>query len=349
MKNKAKIFIYKRLPYITDSLLLKLMSGENEIEGKLFYELMTKDFAELVEFVDNPEKSDVVMIPHSYFHVNKKGDYINEAVTFSERYGKKLLLFTNSDFTTPINITNSIVLRTSSYKSDLLTNEIVIPAWVEDLGTQEGISFRKKTSKPTVGFAGMVHLGNLKEELSFQVRALLCRLKSYFDKKCAPRCQGLFYRRRAIKVLEDCSTCHTNFIIRNFFSANKKTIKGKTDEVRREFIDAIDKSDLPLVVRGNGNFSLRFFEVLSLGRVPLFIDTDVGLPLEKEIDYDSFMLRVNHSDIDKLPKIIDNFWSKLSDEEYLTMQKKAREVFETKLKPAVFYSILFKKLAEGRV
>ena len=155
------------------------------------------------------------------------------------------------------------------------------------------------------------------------------------------RFQGLYYRRKIVKVIQSAKTCRPNFYIRSFFSASKATIEGDKDQIRNEFISSIKDSDLALVVRGNGNFSLRFFEVLSLGRIPLFIDTDTPLPLENEIDYDSFMLRVEHKDIHKIPEIVEKFWQETTPEQFIEMQKKAREVFETKLRSDAFFRIYF--------
>ena len=106
---------------------------------------------------------------------------------------------------------------------------------------------------------------------------------------------------------------------------------------RTEYVDNIKNSDFTLSPKGDGNFSVRFFESLSLGRIPLLIDTDCALPLEDEVDYDEFILRVSYKDLPKLAQIVANYYSTLTPEAFLSEQKRCREVFEKYLKIDVFF------------
>ena len=68
---------------------------------------------------------------------------------------------------------------------------------------------------------------------------------------------------------------------------------GLNKQLRFEFIRNILSSDYTLCFRGSGNYSLRFYETLCLGRIPLFINTDCKLPFEDEINWrDMFMGRI---------------------------------------------------------
>ena len=90
---------------------------------------------------------------------------------------------------------------------------------------------------------------------------------------------------QAIKALRECRDISVNFIIRNSYSSHANTIELLAEEARGQYIDNILKSDLSLAVRGDANISCRFYEILSLGRVPLFVDTDCVLPMENVVDY----------------------------------------------------------------
>lgn len=48
-------------------------------------------------------------------------------------------------------------------------------------------------------------------------------------------------------------------------------------------ITDIQNADFILSVKGDGSFFCRFYEALSLGRIPFFIDTDCILPFENMI------------------------------------------------------------------
>ena len=51
-----------------------------------------------------------------------------------------------------------------------------------------------------------------------------------------------------------------------------------------------------LCCRGAGNWSIRFYETLCAGRIPVLLDTDVVLPKEDKIDWDSVIIK----DVDTL-------------------------------------------------
>jgi hypothetical protein len=82
---------------------------------------------------------------------------------------------------------------------------------------------------------------------------------------------------------------------------------------------------------------MRFYEALSLGRIPLFIDTESPLPLEDEINYDEFILRIDHRDIHNIADRVADYYAALTPEEYKKKQGRCREVFEKYLRLDVFY------------
>ena len=77
--------------------------------------------------------------------------------------------------------------------------------------------------------------------------------------------------------------------------------------------------------RGDSNMAIRFYEALVFGRIPVVIDTEWVLPLEDVIDYKKFVVFVPHADIQNTDKYIREFWDKLSNEDFHTVQKRARE------------------------
>ncbi|MCB0368526.1 MAG: exostosin family protein [Bdellovibrionales bacterium] len=343
-----KLYIYDRLPDFADSKLLRLFLSENEFEGKIFQNIPTKPFKSMVEFVDAVDEAHYILLPHEYVFIRDEIEYLNELDEFAAKSGKKIIVFDYGDYSDKVILKNSIVLRSASYKSSLSINEIIVPAFIEDLALESNLISLNKTSKvPSVGFAGMVKLPSIQQEIKYQLRILRDKIYIFLNLISRSNLQGLYFRRKVVKILSNCSSCTTNFIIRNSFSAHEKTITSDPKQLRQEYIDVLQSSDLSLVIRGDGNYSLRFFEVLSLGRIPLFIDTDSPLPLESEINYDDFIVRVDHSELNKLPDIIAEFWRGLSPEKYAEMQKTAREIFETQLRPDVFYVNLFKKLEKG--
>lgn len=59
--------------------------------------------------------------------------------------------------------------------------------------------------------------------------------------------------------------------------------------------------------RGNGLSSLRFFEALAWGRIPILIADDTALPLEGVIPYHEFVVRVPEGDVENWGLWVEDF------------------------------------------
>src|SRR3989338_5574017 len=97
--------------------------------------------------------------------------------------------------------------------------------------------------------------------------------------------------------------------------------------LRQDFVDTVLNSDYALDVRGDANDSTRLFEILSLGRIPVIVDTERNFPNSDILNYSEFCLIVGFRDIQKLPEKIAEFHKNISPEKYEAMQRKAREAF----------------------
>ena len=154
----------------------------------------------------------------------------------------------------------------------------------------------------------------------------------------------MYFRRKALGVLNRSNLVDTAFVIRSSYSGHKNTIELSPEEARKQFVEKINNSDFSLAVKGDGNYSLRFYEILSLGRIPVLVDTDCPLPFEDKIKYDDFILRVDYRKINKIDKIISDYYKKIDGVRFVTMQERAREAFSKYLNIGSFFMIAFKKL-----
>ena len=57
-------------------------------------------------------------------------------------------------------------------------------------------------------------------------------------------------------------------------------------------------------MRGAGNFSYRFYEALSFGRIPILIDTDTLLPLQTKIEWSEHIIILDNN-INSISQIKD--------------------------------------------
>ena len=80
-----------------------------------------------------------------------------------------------------------------------------------------------------------------------------------------------------------------------------------TERIKRElqFNNAMKRSPMTFCPRGTGMHSNRFFQTMSLGRVPILIAEHCALPFEEEINYEDFCFNLSYDRLDKISRILD--------------------------------------------
>jgi len=230
---------------------------------------------------------------------------ISDTIQLATKLNKQIIAFYNDDNSAPTSLPPCVDLyRTSLHKSKQKINEYSFPAWSEDFGTAERLHIRSKSEKPVVGFCGAV---------------------------THP------IRHTAISLIEKNTNLNTNFLIRgNFWGGSIHD-----PQIREEYICNINSSDMVLCCRGAGNFSYRLYETISLGRVPIIVDTDIVLPCDDMIDWKSISIWVE--DINLINDSINNFWQKITDIDYKKLQTTIRDTYEKYICPTGFTSYLSNK------
>ena len=340
-------FYYELLPDVPYVPFLYPSLGLQKQDSIMFLNNAFKNLDhEFVERADSVEQADYVLLPHNYSSLNNHQSYIQKQSDLATKFGKKLLIFWHGDSCAPVDIPNSVVFRTSLYRFKKRENEQVMPAYAEDLLIGDTISLREKNDgKPVVGFCGWAQYKNMKNRIgTFLKNTCITAIVLMGNSKMRALRKGIWYRMKAIKILQSSSNVQANFIIRSSYSGNKKTIRIDQDQARQEYINTLLQSDYALVVKGDGNYSYRFYEALSLGRIPVFLDTDCVLPLEDVIDYDSFILSIHYKDLRRMDSIIAEHYRSITPDTFIEMQKKAREAFDMYLSTAAFFRYMEKLL-----
>ena len=330
---------------ITGSPLNILLSDLDPLYTEaLFQSLRPYNLSTLFEIVSEPQQADYILLPHNYFQINDAG-FIDRYIDVAKRYNKKLFIVAYGDTTAPITIPNSIVVRTSQYKTAKQANEIIMPAYVEDLW-RTGITSRTKSERPVVGFVGWAAFNSPWRYIKYALITLWQTIIGTItgSKRILVGRQGIYYRRKVMSLLSGSRSLICNFILRSTYSAHRRTVGLPLDQVRQEYVHTISASDFFLAPKGDGNYSLRFFEVLSLGRIPVLIDTDMELPFEDTIAYDRFVVRVPFDSLDQAEHLIVQFYNQLSDTEYQQRQIEARQAFAEHLNIKSFFEHVFKRL-----
>ena len=116
------------------------------------------------------------------------------------------------------------------------------------------------------------------------------------------------------------SYCNSYAKLNDIFFWNEPDA-SKRQEIRNSFLKICAQSRFVLCPRGFGENSFRFFETISLGRIPIIISDSVEMPFEDIIDYDEFSFRIGEDDLREISSIV-----KLDDRKYAQMQQKGREI-----------------------
>lgn len=335
--DKLSVFIPKALKgKIVLPFIVCLGIGDGTFsKSKLFQNINFDDFKNIINISDSVSESDLILVPHDFSYLKNNFHYLDEIIMLGKEHCKKIVLFYYSDSSCDINLDNVIVIRSSRYASDLRDNEIIMPAYVEALHERYGLAYREKSTKPSVGFVGQASFRGIKHRILYII-------KNYFLLSGSRR-EGVFFRRKLIREFNKNKSIISRFKLRKFYSGNIKSIEGDMESIRNEYINNVLDSDFTLSPKGDGNYSLRFYETLALGRIPILLNTDMKLPLDGIINYNEFIIQLSLDDINKSSDIVYRFWQNLSNDEFIIMQKKSHNIFANYLYMPRFLSIIFTK------
>jgi len=291
-----------------------------------------------IEWVDSLVKADALILPldWSYYYARKTQKLAIKFCEDANSFGKIVLSNSGGDqgITVPVP-ENTIVYRQSGYRSKKKNNEKTTPFFLSDpvsvfLHMDAESVFQKKPESPVVGFCGMAPHGSivgLKERIQIIIRNLKSLVKNMpGDMQEVMSSSNLRYK--TLEVFRKSEYFKANYLIRQKYRGGVQTAENRkktTDEYYQNQLDA----NLVICVRGVGNFSLRFYETLAMGRIPIFIDTDSPLPEIGGKDWNDYIIWVDSTEIEKAPVIAKNWLAKRN---LLEQQKKNRELWKTHFK-----------------
>lgn len=287
------------------------------------------------EMVSVPEEADYIMVPNAYWGLkNKHPKLLKKMLAEAVQYNKPVLIDGSGDLEFPIRVPNSVVLRIGMWRFKALPNELSIPVIAEDLLETEikgPLPVRDKSDHPVLAFSGWAGLP-LKQRVRAFIKASPYLFLSLIDARYGTCVKGVLLRMEIIRSLTDTKRIHTNFILRKSYSAHRKTVQGDIRKVREEFVHNLLSSDYALSIRGDANADTRFYEAISLGRIPVFVDSERVMPFENLIDYKSFCVYIPFNERKNIENILADFHASITPEQFEIMQRQARMAFETYLR-----------------
>lgn len=298
----------------------------------------------LVDAIGNAE---YVLIPHPYVRLKHKDPaLLMRMLSEAREAGKPVLADASGDIEECVDFPGSTALRMGQYRFLVRGNEITIPIDVEDLGEtfyNGAPPIREKSNIPSLGFSGWAHL-NLADRAKAGIKFLPARFKSFFDSRYGALEKGVIIRERALRYLSRSRLIDPKFIKRKSYSGNSRTLLGDPTANREAFVRNLADSDYALSIRGDGNVDMRLYEAMSLGKIPVIVNTERVLPLEDIIDYHEFCVFVDFRKLSELDRILTDYHARVSPKEFKEKQRRARAVFTTYLRPDAFTKYLIADL-----
>ena len=313
-------------------VLTRPFFGMNEWENNSPEKSKWKISEEYV-YVAKIEEADAFLIPKPIQKYSKKElNKINEEckVHKIKAYG-----YISGDFGEDFgNFENIIFFRMGGFKSQLSHNNRGFPVSLSDhferIYQKTAIDVRKKQELPIIGFCGHSDFSlskKNKEYLKFLRENLKRVVKNPFRKDYEPLFPSAFERARLLQYFEQSNNVKTNFIYRKHYRGGAVN-EEQREKTTLEYYDNIATSDYVLCVRGAGNFSVRFYETLLMGRIPIFVNTDCLLPFEDKINWKEHVVWVEWKDRNNIANIVADFHNKLTDTQFEDLQKSNRQLWK---------------------
>lgn len=286
---------------------------------------------------------DVGVFPQSWESAgDRAAELVDRFSAVCREAGKIPVVFHGHDSTEPLPF-DGVVLRTSLLRSRRCSGEFAQPAWSEDLLTRylgEELRPRPKRSRPVVGFCGGTGIP--------YTASLGGRLRRRLGNRLGttPGLAGDHPRTRALRAVKRDRRVESNFVLHRDFWGGARDPSSQL-RARHEFVQNMLESDYALCARGSGNFSFRFYEALSMGRIPVFVDTDCVLPLEFDIEWRDYCVWVDSAEIDEIGDRVLEFHESLDEAEFEERQRAARRLWETRLSPEGFFASFHRHFEQG--
>jgi len=285
---------------------------------------------------------DVAIFPHKAFDPEnlKLNDRCFTAANEARAYNKPIIIDAASDSDTPLIIPDAHIVRLGLYQSLQQPYETERPYWVSQKNQDYllPLSINKRGSKPVIGFCGSVgsegkwfKVGNA---LPLRVGKKILgqgRISQKFDIRLK---KGMSHKLRevSLKNLEADHRISTNFDVTNQLQDYYNVNNPNRQLLEQKFANNLADCEYNLCVRGNGNYSIRFFLTLMGGRIPVVLDTDCVFPFEEKLH----LIRVPLSGLDRLGDFILEHFESVSDNELIAMQNENRQVYQEYMAPHKF-------------
>lgn len=247
-----------------------------------------------------------------------------------------------------LNLEQATILRRGLSRSGHKSFEIEKPQMIgqDMLDRMVACKIRQKPPKPVLGFCGRaVVTGRLMNQLDkLPLSVVAATMSPALTEGYWWKAQKLMSFSLRKKLLEP----HRYKKVQPLFETTTEDFwqasHAQKEKMRTNYAHFMANCDYSLCIRGINNSSVRYYETLAAGRIPVIIDTDVVLPMQEHF----YVHLISLKDCHRVDEIIAEDFEKLSDEEYKRIQLHNRQQFEALLLPHTFFKKLLLGITESQ-
>ncbi len=261
------------LKLYTDITLLN-EKNRSQVFPLLFdlYYLKNNYLNQFYSLAEKPEIADIIILPLDYGYMQRC--YKNEIKPFlnkAKELRKTIWIYSGGDFGISLNDESIYNFRLGGFRSKFNDRTVILPSFISDPYStyiKESFIPLEKEKDLSIGFVGHAKSGVLKFIKEY-VGYLEISLKRFFKIEYAD--YQSFYPSsikhfKYLKILQSSKELKSNFILRNRYRAGVKSQVDK-EQTTKEFYSNIYQNPYTFCMRGIGNFSVRFYETLAVGRI----------------------------------------------------------------------------------
>ena len=293
------------------------------------------------QLTDDVVACDVVVLPIDYTSFLKHPEALNRLLQTAKAHRKPLWIYSAGDYGFTNYIPHSYTFRMGGFKSKLPENTFVLPAFINDPYDDyliQDFGVLNKTSAPQIGFVGHAHGGIKKfaKELLSHLKYVIRRKSGFIKADAQTFYASSIKREKYLSVLSKSPDLKTDFILKPQYRAGAQT-EALKQASSQTFFNNIYNNAYTFCSRGVGNFSVRFYEVLAVGRIPVLLDTDCQLPLEPQIDWSQHCVILDARSNKPLATQILEFHERLSPEAFKQLQRDNRALWLQQLERIAYF------------
>ncbi len=297
------------------------------------------------EIVDAPDAADIHLLTMKWqYYVDRdRVDLVHRSVDVARKERRPIAVFSYGDFDAnfPISGRDIHLFQAAGHRSrDHVTNHGIAP-FFEDPLQGRPVQVREKGQRPVVGFCGQAGSSLARHAARYmRMRLRRARWRLGRDRWEPTELEHTWFRKRVLEAFASSSKVESRFVLRTHYRAGVHGAdrNDPAQQARREFVENLRDTDYTICVRGGGNFSVRFYEALAMGRMPVFVDTDCVLPYAEKVDWRHYAAWVDERDAMRAPDILARFHDRMSTSEFRERQLECRRLWEARLSPNGYYA-----------